>query len=182
MPVLAHRLSRLALAALAIGALGACSTIGDQTRRLASAITPYKAQVVQGNFVSREQVEALRVGMNRQQVQSVLGTPLVTSLFHAERWDYVFTLKRQGVAPQARRLTVFFKNDQLERFEGDTMPSEAEFVATLDVKSRGGAVPALEASPDRLRQLAGSGAPAAQPQAQPEAPLVNYPPLEPPAR
>ena len=52
---------------------------------------------MQGNFVSKEQVEALRPGMSRQQVRDILGTPLVTSVFHADRWDYVFTIKRQGV-------------------------------------------------------------------------------------
>ena len=104
--------------------------------RVAGLVTPYKVDVVQGNFVSKEQVEALKPGMSRQQVRDILGTPLLTSVFHADRWDYVFTLKRQGVTAQARKLTVFFKGDVLERFEGDAMPTEAEFVATLDNKRR----------------------------------------------
>jgi outer membrane protein assembly factor BamE len=56
--------------------------------------------VVQGNFVSREQVEFLKPGMTRQQVRDVLGTPLVASLFHADRWDYVFTWS--AAAPRRR--------------------------------------------------------------------------------
>ena len=68
-----------------------------QPQRFADSITPYKVEVVQGNFVSKEQVEALKPGMSRQQVRDILGTPLVTSVFHGDRWDYVFTLKRQGV-------------------------------------------------------------------------------------
>ena len=93
---------------------------------------------MQGNFVSKEQVEALKPGMSRQQVRDILGTPLLTSIFHADRWDYVFTLKRQGVPPQERKLAVFFKGNVLDRFEGDEMPSEAEFVATLDNKRKDG--------------------------------------------
>ena len=89
----------------------------------------YKPEVVQGNFVSREQVQALRPGMPRQAVRDVLGTPLVTSLFHANRWDYAFTIRRQGSEPQQRRFSVFFKNDVLERIEGDPLPTEAEFTA-----------------------------------------------------
>jgi 4-hydroxy-tetrahydrodipicolinate reductase len=86
-------------------------------------------------------------------VRELLGTPLVSSLFHADRWDYVFTLKRQGVEPQQRRLTVFFKGEQLERHEGDTMPSEAEFVTTLDRRKTGqGAV--LVATEEQLRAAA----------------------------
>jgi len=39
--------------------LGACSSIGDSTRGALTTITPYKVEVVQGNFVSKQQVEAL---------------------------------------------------------------------------------------------------------------------------
>jgi outer membrane protein assembly factor BamE len=63
--------------------------------RIASVVTPYKVDVVQGNFISREQVEALQAGMGRQQVRDILGTPLITSLFHADRWD-MFSLQRPG--------------------------------------------------------------------------------------
>ena len=163
-PFRAHRLL-LALAACA--SVGACGTVSDATQRFAESITPYKVEVVQGNFVSKEQVEALKPGMSRQQVRDILGTPLVTSVFHADRWDYVFTIKRQGVEPQARKLTVFFKGDALERFEGDTMPSEAEFVATLDNKRKDAKVPALEASEDQLKQFSASRQPAAAAQPAP---------------
>ena len=49
-------------------------------------ITPYKVDVVQGNFISKEQVDLLKPGMTRAQVRDVLGTPLLTSVFHADRW------------------------------------------------------------------------------------------------
>ena len=70
--------------------------------------------------------------MSRQQVRDILGTPLLTSIFHGDRWDYVFTLERRKVETQKYRLTVYFKGDALERFEGDTMPTEAEFVSSFD--------------------------------------------------
>ncbi|WP_298932464.1 outer membrane protein assembly factor BamE [uncultured Ramlibacter sp.] len=170
-------MTRLGLA-LACAAAAGCSSIDSATQSFASSLAPYKIQVVQGNFVSKEQVDALQPGMSRQQVRDVLGTPLVASVFHSNRWDYIFTLRRQGVEPQSRKLTVFFKGDQLERFEGDTMPSEADFVATLDVKRRTGKVPPLEASEESLAKFGGK--PAAQPVAAPEPPpAVSYPPLEP---
>ena len=121
--------------------------------------------MVQGNFVSKEQVEALKPGMSRQQVREILGTSLLTDVFHADRWDYVFTIRRQGVEPQQRRLTVFFKGEVLERFEGDAMPSEEEFVATLDTRKRSGKVPALEASGRPAQEVrAGQGQEGATPQ------------------
>ncbi|HYW58428.1 MAG TPA: outer membrane protein assembly factor BamE [Polaromonas sp.] len=147
-------------------------------------ITPYKIEVVQGNFVSKQQVELLKPGMPRAAVRDVLGTPLLTSVFHADRWDYVFTLKRQGTEPQALKLTVFFKGDVLERFEGDDMPSETDFVAGLDSKRKLGKVPVLEMTEEQLKAAEKKApvvaAPAPAPASTPAA--VTYPPLESPAR
>jgi outer membrane protein assembly factor BamE len=187
MPVTFSRASRLVLAIAACTAMAGCGSFDSATRRFAESITPYKVEVVQGNFVSKEQVEALKPGISRQQVRDILGTPLVTDLFHADRWDYVFTLKRHGVQEQARRLTVFFKGDVLDHFEGDEMPSEAEFVATLDNKRKNAKVPVLEASEESLNK-ASTAAPAnaaSAPAKAPEPavpPVANYPPLEAPAR
>ena len=176
-----HHGSRILLAVAASAVLAACGSFDGLTGRMANSITPYRVEVVQGNFISREQVEALRPGMNRQQVREVLGTPLLTSVFHADRWDYVFTLKRQGVEPQARKLTVYFTGDAMQRFEGDPMPSEAEFVATLDRKVRAGKVPVLEASDAALGRF--QGAPSTAPVVELPLPLpASYPPLESPAR
>ena len=170
------------VAAAAIVVLSGCSTAGGN--RLLNALTPYKVSVVQGNFVSKEQVDALQKGMSRDQVRNVLGTPLVTSLFHSDRWDYVFTLKRQGVEPQKRHLTVYFRNDVMDHVEGDPMPSESEFVSTLDTQKRAGKVPRLEATEEELRSFQAKNQPAATPPAPPPAPAepVNYPPLESPSR
>jgi outer membrane protein assembly factor BamE len=173
---------RLALAAVALAALAGCGSFDSMSRGVAGIVTPYRVEVVQGNFVSREQVELLKPGMSRQQVRDILGTPLLASLFHAERWDYVFTLKRPGVDAQQRRLTVFFKGEALERFEGDTMPTEAEFVATLgDGKKRSGKIPELEASEEKLKAFPAKPAAEAAPPAAP-ARTTAYPPLETPAR
>ena len=139
----------------------------------------YKPEVVQGNFVSREQVQALRAGMPRQAVRDVLGTPLVTSLFHADRWDYAFTIRRQGTEPQQRRFSVFFKGDVLDRVEGDALPTEAEFAAKLDTRRAATKLPELKATEADLAKFPAKPAPAAG-TAQPAAPAapVTYPPLE----
>jgi outer membrane protein assembly factor BamE len=134
--------------------------------------------------LSREQIAALKAGMSRAQVKDTLGTPLVSSLFHQDRWDYVFTLKRQGVEPQSFKYTVYFKGDQLERFEGDTMPSEAEFIATLASARRFGKPPVLEATPEQLQsaeKAANSKTPTGEaPKTTADAPAqaTVYPPLE----
>ena len=137
----------------------------------------YKPEVVQGNFVSREQVQALRAGMPRQAVRDVLGTPLVTSLFHADRWDYAFTIRRQGAEPQERRFSVFFKNGQLERIEGDVLPTEAEFAAKLDTRRPPTKLPELKASEADLAKFPSKPAVTVNTAPAPAAP-VSYPPLE----
>lgn len=154
--------------------LSACSgfqSVGSDTFK------PYVPEVVQGNVVSREQRQYLRPGMTRAQVRDVLGTPLVTNLFHADRWDYAFTIRRQGVPAQQFHLAVFFQGEVFSRVEGDELPSEVEFVQRL---SRPGVVakpPALEATEEQLRQYP-PAAPVAGPVA-PSAPLpATYPPLE----
>jgi outer membrane protein assembly factor BamE len=169
---------------------GANESLSGRLLKPSQWITPYKSDVIQGNFISREQVEQLRPGMSRTDVRNMLGTPLVASIFHADRWDYVFTIKRQGVAPQAFRYAVFFKGDMLERFEGDTMPAEADFIARLDSRRELGKIPRLEATPEQLgaAQKAGSAptrapvtnpaTPAQVPAANAAATTRNYPPLE----
>ncbi len=124
--ILARKGLQAAGLALVVAMLGGCSTSA-----LLDAVKPYKADVIQGNFVSREMVQLLKPGMNKDEVAEILGSPLLVSVFHSDRWDYVFTIRRQGVEPQSRRLTVFFRGNLLQSFEGDPMPSETEFVNSL---------------------------------------------------
>ena len=171
--------------AVLVAGLAACSSFDQGTRSIADALTLYKPEVVQGNFVSSEQVAALQPGMTRLQVRDILGTPLMASLFHANRWDYVFTMKRQGVDPQNYRLTVFFDGDTLARHEGDDMPSETEFVQRIS-RERKIKVPVLEATEDQLARFPSADAAAAGAAPRPAAsapaaatPAGTYPPLEP---
>lgn len=126
---------RLSLVAsvIAISALSACSTYNSFGRDIATAVTPYKIDVVQGNFVSREAAAQLREGMTREQVRYWIGTPLLADIFHANRWDYIFTIKRGGSeVVQQRRYTVFFENDRVVKFGGDPLPSEYELINEMD--------------------------------------------------
>ena len=111
----------------------ACSTYDNTSRKVANAITPYRINIVQGNFVSREAAAQLREGMTRDQVKFLLGTPLLADVFHGNRWDYVFSFRR-GNTPvvQQRRYTVFFDGDKLTKFGGDELPSEYELIAEID--------------------------------------------------
>ena len=88
--------------------------------------TPYKMEIQQGNFVTQEMISKLTLGMSREQVRFILGTPLVTDVFHADRWDYVFARRPQGGGPiEQRRFALFFEDSKLKRIEGDVVAQPA---------------------------------------------------------
>jgi outer membrane protein assembly factor BamE len=176
-----RRSACLTLLFVASASLVACGSLSEGNTRIANVITPYKMDIVQGNFVSKEQAAAVQPGMSRTQVREILGTPLLVSVFHADRWDYVFTFKRQGLEPQARKVTVFFKGDVLERIEADSLPTEAEFVASLDSGRQSGKVPVLEMTEESLKLLPTPVKATEPTKSLPPLP-VSYPPLEPVSR
>jgi outer membrane protein assembly factor BamE len=104
--------------------LSACSN----TSGFVTAVNPFRIDVRQGNYVTQEMVAQLKPGQTRDQVRFILGTPLLTNIFHAERWDYVYRFQPgSGDEVQQRHLAVFFQNNLLTRVAGD--------VAAIDPKS-----------------------------------------------
>lgn len=144
-------------------------------------LTPYRADVVQGNVVTQEMLAQLRAGLSRDQVRMLLGSPLLADAFHGDRWDYVFSLRRQGAATQQRHVTVYFDKDRVSRFDADPLPTEQAFVAAIDVKKpdkreRSLALSAAEIAALPLPVVA---EPVKPPLDAASAPARNYPPLEP---
>ena len=168
------------LALACILTLSACSTVRKAVPDVPVGV--YVPDVVQGNVVTREQRELLRPGMGRQQVRDLLGTPMAASVFHANRWDYAFSIARRGKAVQSYRLTVLFKDDVLASVEGDELPSENEFVGRIDTTQKPAKVPNLQATEAQLARF-----PVPQDATPSEAPAkrplpTSYPPLETPSR
>ena len=87
-------------------------------------LTPYKMDIQQGNVVTQAMVARLERGMTRGQVRFTLGTPLVVDPFRADRWDYVYLYKKKGSVTEQRRIVVVFRDDRLDRIEGDVVPAE----------------------------------------------------------
>ncbi len=122
------------IVAAAVALLAGCSTYDSLTQRFAQSITPYRITVVQGNFVSKEMAAQMQVGMSRAQVKQVLGTPLLSDMFHADRWDYVFYFKRGSTSiVQQRDFIVNFAGDRVASWSGgDDLPSNLELLADID--------------------------------------------------
>jgi len=87
-----------------------------------AAACVHKIDVEQGNYVTQDLVDQLKPGMTRAQVKGILGTPLLTDVFHANRWDYYFDNARGGKKIASKRLTVFFQDDKLASWTGDANP------------------------------------------------------------
>jgi len=87
----------------------------------------YRIDVPQGNLVTEEMAQQLRIGMSREQVQFLLGQALVRSDFHMNRWDYVYYFNPRRGDIQIRKITIFFdKNARVEKIEKDDLPTESE--------------------------------------------------------
>ena len=67
----------------------------------------YKIDIQQGNVVTQDMIDQLRPGMTRRQVRFIMGNPLLVDTFHANRWDYLYSLQpgggELGVPPQVGR-------------------------------------------------------------------------------
>lgn len=86
----------------------------------------YRMPIQQGNVLNPDLVSELEPGMTRSQVMFLLGTPMVPNGFNTDRWDYYFYVKDQfGDASQTTRLTVWFKDDKVDHFEGNAIPKTA---------------------------------------------------------
>lgn len=112
---------RVAFSLLMLLALSACTYL-----------TPHKIEIQQGNFISREAFERVKVGMTKAEARTALGTPLLQDVFHNNRWDYYFSHDRYGGfakmarVNEQRRITLIFESDKLAKIEGDVsaLPSE----------------------------------------------------------
>lgn len=98
---------------LTLFGLTGCESV---SRYVPSFISPYKVEIQQGNVITPEQVAQLKVGMTRNQVRFLLGTPLLTDIFHTNRWDYLFRLKKSDGSIENSKLTVFFDDNRLQNF------------------------------------------------------------------
>jgi outer membrane protein assembly factor BamE len=165
---------------LGCAALAGCGTRAQATDSFLGFITPYRIEIVQGNAVTKEQAAQVRQGMSREQVQAILGTPMLTDPFHADRWDYVFSLRRPGIEAQRRVVVAYFRDNRLDRLvTPNDLPTEAEFVAAI-VPARKVTVPALELTEAQRKALPVPAPRAADASTQtPAGPARDYPPLEP---
>ena len=111
-PFALFRIPRLAVAAVLLALLGACV---------------HRIDIQQGNFLDKEDIDRISVGMTRVQVRALLGTPMVADPFQGERWDYLYYYKRgRWKKPEQRHFVVYFDSaDKVEKIDRPTQPAKS---------------------------------------------------------
>lgn len=171
------------MAVFAAVAAGGCASL-QSSENFLGIVTPYRLEVVQGNVVTQEQIERVKPGLTRSQVRDIMGSPLLADPFHADRWDYVFTLRQDRRPLQRRSVVLIFEGDVLKTIDAPELPTEREFIDSIARSDRGVDAAALELTPEQIQALPvarpAAAASAAATSAAPAAtPPRQYPPLEP---
>lgn len=99
---------------------------------LSGCFLVYKLPTRQGNVIDQKQFDLLKVGQTREQVKFLLGTPIATSPFRNDRWDYFGYYKDPRGKVSTRTISLFFAGDKLDRMEGVQIASNS--AATTDAK------------------------------------------------
>ncbi|MBW8901491.1 MAG: outer membrane protein assembly factor BamE [Massilia sp.] len=115
----------------AIANAGAQTTTATRLQKFLWIFSPYRPDIQQGNFISQEMLSQLKEGQTREQVKFILGTPLLTDAFHADRWDFPFYLARGNGELTTARVSVYFKDDKVVKFDGGNLPTEREYIARI---------------------------------------------------
>lgn len=88
---------------------------------LGTAGCVYRINIQQGNFLDEETVDQVEPGWTRSQVRFLLGTPMVSDVFHANRWDYVYYFKRgRSRKVERHHFIVYFDGDNVQRVVKET--------------------------------------------------------------
>ena len=82
----------------------------------------HKIDVQQGNVITQDEVNQLKPGMSRRQVQFIMGSPMVADVFHQDRWDYIYLMEPGYGEAVEERITLFFRDDELSSTSGTLHP------------------------------------------------------------
>lgn len=107
----------------------------------------YKMDVQQGNYVTQDVIERVKTGMTKAEVRQILGTPLVSDVFHSNRWDYYFSFEKHGRRQQRTLLSIFFENDKVASIQGKGQPPAPPPVVPASAPSPKPAAPASDSGP-----------------------------------
>jgi len=89
----------------------------------------HKITIQQGNLVNQTQLERVTVGMERERVRNLIGTPLTQTPFRSDRWEYLYTRGPAGTPIKARRVTILFADNKVASIEDNKDQEDGEVPA-----------------------------------------------------
>jgi outer membrane protein assembly factor BamE len=92
-------------------------------------------EIRQGNYITPEMRQKIKVGMSRQQVTSVLGSPLISDVYHANRWDYIYRFEEKSRLVEQQRLTLYFVGEFVTRID-DSQAADSPTAASQTTESK----------------------------------------------
>ncbi len=99
----------------------------------------YKMDINQGNLLSKSQVEQIKPGMSKRQIEVLVGTPTMLSPFDQDRWNYITSVSKRGGKPEIKNFALVFEGDALVRMEGEYFQNpEEELLETAKKLNRRG--------------------------------------------
>lgn len=104
---------------LCAGLLSACAS--DDPNR-SGLLQPYRFNLPQGNYVTRDMLDQVKPGMTREQVRFILGSPLLSQSFRGDRWDYVYRFQHANGSADVRRALIRFADDRVSAVESSALP------------------------------------------------------------
>jgi len=108
-------------AAVLLAALVAAGCASSDRSR-SGFLEPYKFSIPQGNYLNQQMLDQVREGMSREQVRLAIGSPLLTDIFHPQRWDYVFRFQYPNGDAELRKVTIEFRDDRVASIKADPLP------------------------------------------------------------
>lgn len=82
----------------------------------------YRIDIQQGNIIEQAMLAKLKPGMDKSQVQFIMGTPSLVDPFHTNQWEYIYTFSKRGGRRKQRHITLYFEDDKLAYLDGDVVP------------------------------------------------------------
>ena len=101
----------------------------------------HRIDVQQGNVITQQMVDQLKPGMSKRQARFTLGSPLLVDTFHQDRWDFLYRMEPGKGEIEQQRVTLYFKDDQLVRIDGDYRPHPQPELAAAGPESTTVVVP-----------------------------------------
>jgi outer membrane protein assembly factor BamE len=99
-------------------------------------IPAYKIDVQQGNILTNEDIDQIRIGMDKEKIQYILGSPTITDPFHANRWDYAYTFKPGYGKLEKKNISLYFERDILVKTSGSLEPDTSRSVDVSSYKKQ----------------------------------------------